>query len=209
MSTSRASLSAYGAMLVLCCLLARAGCALAEEPRVEPRSGGGRPPPDRSPPSGTAREPATSPLHFDLAPSFKAEPRFDPQVDRKLQPLASTGDWGTEFRPHGQSLSSKQPLSAGLDTAPNLHATNAWQRLEDFKARRGIRLLTLWENKFSTLSLQTGKSGNPSLQWTSRSFSSGDASQGLFDRLVSKGFDELDSLEHPRGTHPETTAAEK
>jgi hypothetical protein len=47
------------------------------------------------------------------------------------------------------------------------------------------------------------------LQWTSRSFSSGDASQGLFDRLVSKGFDELDSLEHPRGTHPETTAAEK
>jgi len=197
-------------MLVLCCLLARGGCALAEEPRVEPRGNGGRPAPDRAPPPNeAARVSATSEFHLDLSPSAKPEPRFDPQFDRNLQPSLGAGEWGTEFRPRGQSLSSKQTSGAALDTAPSLHATNAWQRLEDFKARRGIRLLTLWENKFSTLSVQTGKSGNPSLQWTSRSFSSGDASQGLFDRLVSKGFDELDSLEHPGGTRPETTTAEK
>jgi hypothetical protein len=209
MSTSRSSFSTYSAMVVLCCLLSRAGCALAEEPRVEPRSNGGRPAPDRAPPTGPAREPARSDLHLDFAPSSKAEPRFDQPLDRKQQPFAAPGEWGTEFRLRGQSLSSPQPAALGLDTAPTLHATNAWQRLEDFKARRGIRLLTLWENKFSTISLQTGKSGNPSLQWTSRSFSSGDASHGLFDRLVSKGLDELDSLEHRGGTSSETPAAQK
>jgi hypothetical protein len=198
-------------MLVLCCLLARAGCALAEEPRGEPRAGGPRPPRERAPPLASARTVAPSEFHFNGEVLATPEPHFDAQFERAPPPLAGTRNWGTEFRPHGPGLSSRPAQTAEFLTAPSLHATNAWQRLEDYKARRGIRLLTLWESKFSTLSLQAGRSGIPSLQWTSRSFSRGDASQGLLDRLVSKGLDELGSLEHRDTMNPSSgePAAEK
>jgi len=89
----------------------------------------------------------------------------------------------TEFRPHGPSVTSKSP--AAVRGAPLGHDADAtlWQRLRDFKTRDGVRLLTLWNSSWSTLSLQTGKRGGPSLQWTSRSMNRDGAKSGLFDRL--------------------------
>jgi hypothetical protein len=195
-------------MLVLCCFMARTGCVLAEEPRVEPRTGG-RLPSNRAPSPETLHVVTKSETHFDAATlpilHSQFDARFDANFNTALPSVAGTNGWGTEFRPRGEGLSSKRVPGADIDSAPNLHATNAWQRLEEFKARRGIRLLTLWENKFSTLSLQTGKSGNPSLQWTSRSFHSGDASQGLVDRLLAKGLEQVDRMEHREAGSPESS----
>ncbi len=44
--------------------------------------------------------------------------------------------------------------------------------------------MTLWESKRSTVSLQAGKHGGPSLQWSSRLMNRGGASRGLLDRFV-------------------------
>jgi hypothetical protein len=88
-----------------------------------------------------------------------------------------------EFRPHGPSLCPKaQPGST--DTALALASdASFWQRMHDFRGRDGLRLLTLWKSSWSTLSLQTGKRGGPSLQWTSRRMNHDGAKSGLFDTL--------------------------
>ena len=90
-----------------------------------------------------------------------------------------------EFRPLGKSLSFDEPQNFGSAFAPRLQTTTAWQELKDCKSRGGVRLLTLWQSTWSTLSLQAGNHGDPSLQWTSRSLNFGGASRGLLDRLFS------------------------
>ena len=74
----------------------------------------------------------------------------------------------------------------GFEEAPrSLRATTGWQRLRDFRSRVGVRVLTLWESPGSTISLQAGKRGGPSLQWSSRVMGHGDeASRGLLDALL-------------------------
>ncbi len=66
-----------------------------------------------------------------------------------------------------------------------LRDTSVWQRLADYRAHGRIRLLTLWETGGSSVSLQAGKKGEPSLQWTSRSMNRGGATRGVLDQLVS------------------------
>ena len=46
-----------------------------------------------------------------------------------------------------------------------------------------IRVLTLFQSHASELSLQAGKRGAPSLQWTSRLSNWRESSRGLLDRL--------------------------
>jgi hypothetical protein len=65
-----------------------------------------------------------------------------------------------------------------------LHGTTMWDRLSDYRSHGRVRLLTLWEAGDNSVSLQAGKRGEPSLQWTSRSMNHGGATRGLFDRLV-------------------------
>jgi hypothetical protein len=88
------------------------------------------------------------------------------------------------FRPRGHSLREiEAPLGAPEDL-PMLHGTSMWDRLSDYRSHGRVRLLTIWEAGDNSVSLQAGKKGEPSLQWTSRSMNRGGATRGLFDRLV-------------------------
>jgi hypothetical protein len=74
------------------------------------------------------------------------------------------------------------PMNSYGDT-PMLRGTTVWQRMADYKSRDRVRLLTLWETSGSTISLQAGKKGDPSLQWNSRLMNRGGSTQGLLDRI--------------------------
>jgi hypothetical protein len=179
-----------------------AGSALAEEPLEDLRSGGKIPFDRTSAQRGSALIPNPPVASFStLAP-------LNPPLSLDLELHPQTGTlFGGEFRPRGKSLSDLAEAAASRDDdgardyegLPTLHATNGWQRLKDYKVRGGVRLLTLWQSKFSTLSLQAGHGGSPSLQWTSRGFGgpnsgAGTATHGLFDRLFSTTLGE--NLQH-------------
>jgi len=173
-----------------------AGSVRAEEPFDDLR-GGGKTPFDRAPAQRGASLQTDKPVS-----SFSTLAPLNPPVslDLEMRPLQSEL-FGGDFRPRGKSLSDIDAPAAShdYDDLPTLHATNGWQRLKDFKVRGGVRLLTLWESKFSTLSLQAGHGGSPSLQWTSRGFGGGTASgagssHGLLDRLFSTTIGE--NLQH-------------
>jgi hypothetical protein len=90
----------------------------------------------------------------------------------------------TEFRPRKHSVLDNDFVNPVGD-APMLRGTTVWQRMAEYKSHDRLRLLTLWESSGSTVSLQTGRHGDPSLQWTSRLMNRGGATQGLLDRLFS------------------------
>lgn len=91
----------------------------------------------------------------------------------------------TEFRPRKHTLFDRDPAVGAFADAPMLRGTTVWQRMEEYKSRDGVRLLTLWESSGSTVSLQAGKRGDPSLQWTSRTLNRGGSTHGLLDRWFS------------------------
>jgi hypothetical protein len=88
------------------------------------------------------------------------------------------------FRPRGHSIREIEAPLGAPDDMPMLHGTNLLDRLADFRSHGRVRLLTLWEAGDNSVSLQAGKKGEPSLQWTSRSMNRGGATRGLFDRLM-------------------------
>jgi len=125
--------------------------------------------------SAAVREPLplTGPM-FDLPKTYQA-------TELPAGDLFAPGN----FRPRGHSLrETEAPLGAPEDM-PMLHGTTMWDRLADYRSHGRVRLLTLWEAGDNSVSLQAGKKGEPSLQWTSRSMNRGGATRGLFDRLVS------------------------
>jgi hypothetical protein len=91
----------------------------------------------------------------------------------------------TDFRPRKATLFDRDPSAAVFDEAPMLHGTTVWQRMADYKSHDRVRLLTLWESQGSTISLQAGRKGDPSLQWTSRLMNRGGSTRGLLDRWFS------------------------
>jgi hypothetical protein len=102
------------------------------------------------------------------------------------KPLADVEAYSqTEFRPRKRSLDrleSARSEGSIIDT-PMLQDTSVWQQLAEYKSQNRVRLLTLWQTKGSSLSLQAGKRGAPSLQWSTPWAHQG-ASHGLFDRLL-------------------------
>jgi hypothetical protein len=88
-----------------------------------------------------------------------------------------------EFRPRGHSI-FESDAHTELGEEKLISNTTVWQRLSEFRAHDRVRVLTLWESGLSSVSLQAGKKGNPSLQWTSRMMNSGEAAHGLLDRLL-------------------------
>lgn len=107
-----------------------------------------------------------------------------------------------DFRPRRPSVVERDSAAAGSGDLPLLHGTSVWQRLADYRAHGRIRLLTLWETGGNSVSLQAGKKGEPSLQWTSRSMNRGGATRGLFDQLLQSG------MRGPRpATHPSASDA--
>ncbi len=101
----------------------------------------------------------------------------------------------TEFRPRSRGLAAADSSAGGRfggDT-PTLHGTTVWDRMADFRSQDRVRVLTLFETRGSSISLQAGKRGGPSLQWSNRRMNGDGATQGLLDRLVSAA---LRSPEH-------------
>jgi hypothetical protein len=91
----------------------------------------------------------------------------------------------TDFRPRKHTVFDADPLVSSFNDAPMLRGTTVWQRMTDYRSHDGVRLLTLWHAPGSSVSLQAGKHGDPSLQWTSHLTKRGDSVQGLFDQLFS------------------------
>jgi hypothetical protein len=91
----------------------------------------------------------------------------------------------TDFRPRKHTVFDSDPAASAFIDAPMLRGTTVWQRMNAYRSHDRVQVLTLWESSGSTLSLQAGKRGDPSLQWTSRMMNRGGSTQGLLDRLFS------------------------
>jgi hypothetical protein len=102
-----------------------------------------------------------------------------------VKPLTNDAFSATEFRPRRHSVGLDFPGSGtSIIDAPMLHGTSIWQQMADYKSQDRVRLLTLWQTRGSSLSLQAGKRGAPSLQWSTPWVHREGASRGLFDRLI-------------------------
>jgi hypothetical protein len=94
----------------------------------------------------------------------------------------------TEFRPRHHAAFDSDTAVTVFGDAPILRSTTVWQRMAEYKSQNRVRVLTLWESSGSTVSIQAGRRGDPSLQWTSRLMNRGGSTQGLLDRLFSVSF---------------------
>jgi hypothetical protein len=89
----------------------------------------------------------------------------------------------SEFRPRPRFGADPVPLRAN-DDSQSLRTTTVWQRLKDYRSKDRVRLITLWESTGSSLSIQAGRHGEPSLQWTSSSLNRGGSTRGLLDHFI-------------------------
>ena len=91
----------------------------------------------------------------------------------------------TEFRPRRQDLSGADPAKreTSIIDAPMLD-TSVARQWREFKSQDRVRLLTLWRSSVSSVSLQAGRHGMPSLQWSTPWMHRDVASRGLFDRFL-------------------------
>ncbi len=106
--------------------------------------------------------------------------KFTAPTDRGTPVFSST-----DFRPRKPTMFDSDSSVTAYGDTPMLRGTTVWQRMSDYRSHDSVRLLTLWESKGSTVSLQAGKRGDPSLQWTSRLMNRGGSTRGLLDRLFS------------------------
>jgi hypothetical protein len=91
----------------------------------------------------------------------------------------------TEFRPRRPALAGADPAKREvfIIDAPMLD-TSVARQLRESKTQDRVRLLTLWRSSASSVSLQAGKHGMPSLQWSTPWMHRDVASRGLFDRFL-------------------------
>lgn len=115
----------------------------------------------------------------------------------------------TDFTPRKPSVFDAGPIAVDPDEAPMLRATTVWQRLSQYRVHDRVRLLTLWQSGQSTVSLQAGKRGSPSLQWTSGLSNRGEIAHGLLDRLFSVRLTGTDSIFHGAARAAALPAASK
>ena len=113
----------------------------------------------------------TAPLDFFTALSIKEEPTFS----------------ATDFRPRKRTVFDNDPAAStfAFSEPSLLRGTTVWQRLSEYRSHDRVRVLTLWESSGSSLSLQAGKRGGPSLQWNSRLMNRDGSTQGVLDRWFS------------------------
>jgi hypothetical protein len=92
----------------------------------------------------------------------------------------------TEFRPRKPGLLEAAAVRSedSVIDAPMLRDTSLAHELSQAKSQDRVRLLTLWKSQASSVSLQAGKHGSPSLQWSTPLMKRGSSSRGLFDRLL-------------------------
>jgi hypothetical protein len=130
----------------------------------------------RSAPALAGEHPVSDiPLHAAaLPPSLSlSQPPGDPPFS------------ATEFRPRKSSLPAADPAgrTGTIIDAPMLQGTSVWQQMAQYRSQDRVRLLTLWQARGSTLSLQAGRHGGPTLQWSTPWVNREGSSQGLLDRL--------------------------
>jgi hypothetical protein len=113
----------------------------------------------------------------------------------------------TEFRPRKRvSTDADGAANTGYGgNNPLFRVTTVWERMGEFKSQNRLRVLTLWETQGSSVSLQAGKRGDPSLQWTSRWMNRGEATRGLLDRLFAVSLSGLGS--GSRGSESRSSAS--
>jgi hypothetical protein len=116
--------------------------------------------------------------HYTLS-----DPLLSAPSEYRLSAMPETKSYSaTEFRPRGHSIFDADPRLSPPGGALSVNK-DLLQRLNDFRTRDRLRVLTLWDTGASNISIQTDHKGDPSLQWTSRLFNKGGATQGLLDRL--------------------------
>jgi len=152
--------------LVLCTLVRAADAVAGEQAPIAGAS--------IAPEMSELRPPSVEASRLPLPAAF--EPRPVPDT-KTFSP--------TDFTPRKPSVFDAEPIAVDPDEAPMLHGTTVWQRLSQYRVHDRVRLLTLWQSGASTVSLQAGKRGSPSLQWTNRLSNHGEITHGLLDRLLS------------------------
>jgi hypothetical protein len=157
--------------------LIKAGEALAADHAGDPALTPGRN--EHRPPMPVSAAPFAP--QFFLPTALSPVPR-----EYSLPPLAESSSYSnTDFRPRGHSIFDKDPGIAVVGASDNLMIDRTvWQRLQEYRNRDGVRVLTLWESRASAVSIQTNRKGAPSLQWTSRLMNRGGATRGLLDRWM-------------------------
>jgi hypothetical protein len=119
-------------------------------------------------------QPVLGPATFELPAAYRSSG------------VPEAGTFSTDtFRPRGPSLTDQKNQSAASEDAPMLRGTTVWQRLQNYRAHGRVQLLTLWETGASSVSLQAGRKGEPSLQWSSHGMNRGGGSRGVFDQMFS------------------------
>jgi hypothetical protein len=110
-----------------------------------------------------------------LAPFAFSEPRVETQVFS-----------ATEFRPRKPGLLEAAAArgETSIIDAPMLRDTSLAHELSEAKTQDRVRLLTLWQSRASSVYLQAGKRGSPSLQWSTPWMHRDVSARGLFDRLL-------------------------
>jgi hypothetical protein len=115
--------------------------------------------------------------HPLLAPSFTAMPALaEPDIFS-----------ASEFRPRKRGFLefNANRNESRLTDMPRLQDNSMARQLPEFKSQDRLRLLTLWQSHASSLSIQAGKKGSPSLQWSTPLIHRDSSPRGLFDHLLS------------------------
>jgi hypothetical protein len=133
---------------------------------------------------------AASPATADVHQSSPAPAAIftDPELLSVPQAADARVFSATDFRPRKLTIFDHDPAVGAFGEAPMLRSTTVWQRMAEYKSHDRVRLLTLWESSGSTVSLQAGKRGAPSLQWSSRLMNHDGSTRGLLDHLFSVSF---------------------
>jgi len=120
----------------------------------------------------------------DFRPSttFSVSSLFEGPQAYQVPSAPETKFFTKDFRPRGISIADADSRVNPAD-GELVHDSTVWQRLAEYRTHDRVRVLTLWESGASTVSLQAGRKGDPSLQWTSRLMNRGGATHGLLDRL--------------------------
>jgi hypothetical protein len=142
------------------------------------------------------------------APEF-SDPRFGKwdlsapawPVRGELPVTGMDMDAGKDFRPRRGSMFATEPRATNFNDPLEFDKT-VWQRLQEYRTRDRVRVLTLWESTASAVSIQTDRKGGPSLQWTSRWMNRGGATRGLLDHWMPAS---MFRFSHSPPPHAQTT----
>jgi len=130
-----------------------------------------------------------------------------PDPFRAVDAPATASDPASEFRPRRRPTPQQDTPSGSADDQSIMRSTSVWDRLAEARSAAGVQLVTLWQTGGNSLSLQAGRKGDPTIQWTSRLMSRSNASHGLLDDLFSSAVRGtsgrgLPSLSHPANFEP-------